>query len=143
MSLQTTILNLMEMAAKFLRRIENTVGKGEIARYYHFLLFPYVFKRLVQQTRKNQGLFGKGLNRSFSLAEKTLHCKMKKKFSYNLENVDSRSGIRLHVLCSLILIYNVHKASCVIISKEKVKEGKGKCRQEIHGFIKITLVNGT
>ena len=35
--------------------MENTVGKGEIARY---------FKRLVLQTRKNQGLFGRGLNLS-------------------------------------------------------------------------------
>ena len=39
---------------KFSERVENTVGKGEIARYS-------VFKRLVLQTRKNQGLFGKGL----------------------------------------------------------------------------------
>ena len=68
-----------------------TVGKGEIAHYKQFLLFPQrlppiwrtffyfhqiwnyllitsnfslshsVFKRIVLQTRKNQGLFGKGL----------------------------------------------------------------------------------
>ena len=41
------------------------MGKGEIARYEQFLLFPQCFqktKRLVLQTRKNQGLFGKGLN---------------------------------------------------------------------------------
>ena len=44
------------MVEKFSRRIENTVGKGEIARYKHS-----VFKRLVLQTCKNQGLFGKGL----------------------------------------------------------------------------------
>ena len=25
---------------KFLKRVENTVGKGEIARYEQFLLFP-------------------------------------------------------------------------------------------------------
>ena len=40
---------------KFSKRVENTVGKGEIARYG-------VFKRLVLHTRKNQGLFAKGLN---------------------------------------------------------------------------------
>ena len=34
--------------------------KGEIARYEHFFLFLHsVFKRLVKQIRKNQGLFGK------------------------------------------------------------------------------------
>ena len=43
------------------KRVENTVGKGEIARYKQFLLFPQCFKRLVLQTRKNQVLFGKGL----------------------------------------------------------------------------------
>ena len=37
--------------------MENTVGKGEIARYEQFLLFPRCF----QKTCKNQGLFGKGL----------------------------------------------------------------------------------
>ena len=30
---------------KFSIRIENTVGKGEIARYKQFLLFPYFFKK--------------------------------------------------------------------------------------------------
>ena len=44
------------------KRVKNTVGKGEIARYEQILLFPVFFKRLVLQTRKNQGLFGKGLN---------------------------------------------------------------------------------
>ena len=52
---------------KFSKRVENTVGKGEIARYEQFLLFPHsVFKILVLQTRKNQGLFGKGLNNAIS-----------------------------------------------------------------------------
>ena len=46
---------------KFSERVGNTVGKGEIARYEQFLLFPQCFQRLVLQTRKNQGLFGKGL----------------------------------------------------------------------------------
>ena len=36
-------------------------GKGEIVCYKQFLLFPQCFKRFVMQTRKNQGLFGKGL----------------------------------------------------------------------------------
>ena len=58
--MQATISD--EMDRKFSKRLENTVGKGEIARYEQFLLFPHVFKRLVLRTRKNQGLFGKGLN---------------------------------------------------------------------------------
>ena len=40
-----------ENGRKLSKRVENTVGKGEIARY----------KRPVLQTCKNQGLFGKGL----------------------------------------------------------------------------------
>ena len=60
-SLKTTISNLMKMAKKFSKRVESTVGKGEIACYEQFLLFPQCFKRLVLQTRKNKGLFGKGL----------------------------------------------------------------------------------
>ena len=41
------------------------MGKGEIAHYEQFLLSHSVFKRLVLQTHKNQGLFGKGLNRVY------------------------------------------------------------------------------
>ena len=39
-----------ENDGKFSEQVENTVGKGEIARYS-------VFKRLLLQIRKNQGLF--------------------------------------------------------------------------------------
>ena len=52
-----------ENGRKFSKGIENTVGKGEIAHYEQFLLFPQCFqKTYVLQTRKNQGLLGKGLN---------------------------------------------------------------------------------
>ena len=33
------------MAPKFSKRIENTVGKGEIAPYEQFLLFPQCFQK--------------------------------------------------------------------------------------------------
>ena len=58
-----------EKGRQFSTPVGNTMGKGEIACYDQFLLvtsnFSFshsVFKRLVMQTRKNQGLFGKGLN---------------------------------------------------------------------------------
>ena len=58
-----------ENRRKFSKWVENTVGNGEIARYKQFLLvtsnFSFsrsVFKRLVLETRKNQGLFGKELS---------------------------------------------------------------------------------
>ena len=34
-----------ENGRKLLKRIENTVGKGEIARYENFLLFPQCFEK--------------------------------------------------------------------------------------------------
>ena len=49
---------------------ENTVGKGEIARYKQFLLFPqcFEFKRLVLQTRENQtGLVWERVKQDFAL----------------------------------------------------------------------------
>ena len=40
--------------------VDNAVGKGEIARYEHFLLFFHiVFKRLALHKRKLKDLFGK------------------------------------------------------------------------------------
>ena len=44
-SLQTTISNLTKMSKKLSKRVENTVGKGEIARYEQFLLFPQCFQK--------------------------------------------------------------------------------------------------
>ena len=34
-----------EYGTKFSKQIENTVGKGEIARYEQFLLFPQCFQK--------------------------------------------------------------------------------------------------
>ena len=50
-----------EIGRQFSKWVENTVAKGEIARYEQFLLFLSVFKRLVLHTHKSLGLFGKGL----------------------------------------------------------------------------------
>ena len=36
---------LMKMAEKSPKWVENTVGKGEIARFEQFLLFPQCFKK--------------------------------------------------------------------------------------------------
>ena len=35
----------MKTAENFPKRVENTVGKGEIARYEQFLLFPQCFQK--------------------------------------------------------------------------------------------------
>ena len=71
----TTILDLMKMAEKFSKWVENTVGKGEIARYEQFLLFPLCFQKTCTQTRKNQALFGKGLIAVAARPEQWPRCK--------------------------------------------------------------------
>ena len=43
------------------KRVENTVGKEEIARYEQFLLFPQGFQKTCTADSKNTCLFGKGL----------------------------------------------------------------------------------
>ena len=53
-----TIPSLMKMAESSQKMTENTVRKGEIV---HISFSHSIFNRLVLQTRKNQGLFGKGL----------------------------------------------------------------------------------
>ena len=40
-----TISNLTKMAESYPKRAENTVGKGKIARYKQFLLFPQCFQK--------------------------------------------------------------------------------------------------
>ena len=35
----------MKMEENFFKRVEKTVGKGEIARYEQFLLFPQCFQK--------------------------------------------------------------------------------------------------
>ena len=42
------IKDVDKMKISLLDRVENTVGKGENAGYQHFLIFPRVFKNLLQ-----------------------------------------------------------------------------------------------
>ena len=55
-----------ENSWKFSRWVENTVEKGEIARSEQFILFPQCFQKIctadTKKKKKNQGLFGEGLN---------------------------------------------------------------------------------
>ena len=88
----------------FSERVENPVGKGEIARNEQFLLFPTVFfERFVLYTRKNQGWFGKGVNlvhikQVFILGEKIPcpHYLTKKRKLKELFSVDSLVGTGIY-----------------------------------------------
>ena len=54
-------LKFDENGRKFSKRVENTMGKGEIACYEQFLLFPQVFsKGLHCRHVKNRACLGKG-----------------------------------------------------------------------------------
>ena len=43
--IEDDIFKLDENSRKFSKRVENTVGKGEIARYEQFLFFPQCFQK--------------------------------------------------------------------------------------------------
>ena len=49
-----------EKGRKFSKRVENTVGKGEIAPYGQFLLFPVFSKDLYCRQVKTRACLGKG-----------------------------------------------------------------------------------
>ena len=53
---------LDENGRTFSKRIENTVGKGEIARYEQFLLFPQCFQRTFTADTLKPGLVWKRVN---------------------------------------------------------------------------------
>ena len=48
------------MTEIFSKRVENTVGQGEIARYEQFLLFPVLSKDLYCRHVKTRACLGKG-----------------------------------------------------------------------------------
>ena len=48
-------LKINERGRKFFKRVENIVGKGEIARYEQFLLFPQCFQRTYTTDTLNPG----------------------------------------------------------------------------------------
>ena len=49
-----------ENGRKLFKLAGNTMGKGKIASYTQFLLFPRVFKKLVLQTPKTRACLGTG-----------------------------------------------------------------------------------
>ena len=60
-----------ENSRKFSKLVENTVGKGEIARYFSHS----VFKRLVSQGRQKVSLCGNGLISFYALLGYTFTCR--------------------------------------------------------------------
>ena len=95
-----------ENGRMFSKRVENTVGKGEIARYKQFLLSHGVLKRL----RKNQDLFGKGLSQVNILRQS---------FAQTCGNVlETRIHIQINTMTSyLSLLNHSHYQRIVLFSR--------------------------
>ena len=53
-------LNIDENGIKLFKQVENTVGKGEIARNEQFLLFPVFSKDMYCRHVKTRACLGKG-----------------------------------------------------------------------------------
>ena len=56
-----------ENGRRLSRRVENTVGKGEIARYEQFLLLPQCFQKACFPGASKVSLCGNGLRQSTDL----------------------------------------------------------------------------
>ena len=54
-----------ENGKKLSKRVENTLGKGEIAPYEQFLLFPQCFQKACFPRRQKVSLCGNGLIKPF------------------------------------------------------------------------------
>ena len=101
---------------KLSKQVKNTVEKGEIARYEQFLLFPQCFqKACFPEASKGVIVWGwvkeqlNNLEGSFRAYIET--CTYQKSYIFSME-IFCRTvyiKIRLHILCSLILIYSFQK----------------------------------
>ena len=54
-----------ENDSKFSKQVENTVGKGEIAHYEQFLLFPLCFQKTCNADKQKPGLVWEKVKQSF------------------------------------------------------------------------------
>ena len=61
------------MTEVFSKRVENTVGKGEIARYEQFLLFPQCFQKTCTAETLKPGLVWERVKEPVSFISYRLH----------------------------------------------------------------------
>ena len=69
-----TISNMMKMAETFPNRLKTLWEKEKLLVMSNFSFSHSVFKRLVLQTLKNQGLFGKGLMSIYIVRNDSKRC---------------------------------------------------------------------
>ena len=86
------------MVESSLKGLKTLWEKEKLLVTSNFSFSLSVFKRLILQTRKNQGLFGKGLNSDRFLSKRL-----------DLTNKRYRNIIRLHIVGDLILVYAIFR----------------------------------
>ena len=102
-----------ENSKKISKHVENTLKtlweKEKLLVMNNFSFSQSVFKRRVLQTRKNQGLFGKGLNQEAAMLEGVVSRNI---LEYSLLTLPPRKTVTLHV-CTLTLLKTVwEKENC-------------------------------
>ena len=83
-----------EKNGKFSDRVENALGKEKLLVKSNFSYFRSVFKRRALQTRKNQGLFGKGLKRRSEYAIGMLCCIKPLLHRYSFSHINNRQLLK-------------------------------------------------
>ena len=103
-----TILNLMKMEESYRKRSKTLREKEKLLVTSNFSFSHSVFKRLVLHTRKNQGLFGKGLN---DISVTVEVCQNIKCIFYPTEKLSPKPNIRIYSN-SWYRIFEYHIESC-------------------------------
>ena len=101
-----------ENSRKLFKSIENTVGKGEIALYEQFLLFPQCFQKAYFQGRQTVSLCGNGLNSNLAaiyinLSDLHLHCLQRHAQSAKACSVDTNLHLDFDFIYSLSMFAQV------------------------------------
>ena len=97
-----------ENCRKFFKWVENKVGNGEISHYEQFLLFPQCFQKTCTATRKNQGLFWKGLKEITLIGFRQLYL-LQVKLSFIIQKLPSCYLPSLNYplpFVSLVVVFN-------------------------------------
>ena len=67
-------LRFDENGSKFSKKVESTVGKGEIARYEQFLLFPQCFQKTFTEDTNKPGLTWERANMLMAISMYNTRC---------------------------------------------------------------------
>ena len=127
------------------------MGKGEIARYEQFLvflLFFFFFKRALLQTLRNQGLFGKGLDKKRWFGKRLCELKVamldgEKGFTFNTLQNETNNLAEIENICRRQIKCNLEHErfskqafifTCLLNKSEENIVGKGEIARATSNF---------